>query len=287
MPQQTRKKITRKRLNNALAAVYKTNPSFFSSEPKKMTFFEHVVAGNLDDVREFLEEPDFNINMLDEKGNTCIWHAIDSEAGFKMMELLVEHGADINKINYRGNVPLHKLVILLEGLTPDQFHMFDYLLDEGALLIPYDGNPMERVMDEKATELQDEAQESVNHQGNVNEDLWKLAEKVSEIAEKVDELSLEHVAHVNFRDPSNPDDHFYYVDLRMKGSQLKDFVRYHIFRNPYMNIRLLVGSTEIDSYKPLEEQGITESSVVQVIVQLASGLQRKLGGKRKTQRRRY
>jgi hypothetical protein len=72
----------------------------------------------------------------------------------------------------------------------------------------------------------------------------------------------------------------------MKGNQLKDFVRYHIFGNPYMNLRLLVGSTEIDSYKALEDQEITEASVVQVIVQLASGLLRKLGGKRKTQRRR-
>jgi hypothetical protein len=282
---QTRKKLTRKRLNNALAAVYQTNPQYFSSEPKKMTFFEHVVAGNLDDVQEFLEEPDFSINKIDTNGNNCIWYAIDSQAGFKMLELLVQNGADINQINYRGNVPIHKLIMLIEGLTPDQFRMYHYLLDEGALLIPYHGKPIESVMDYKATEAQDEAQESVNHQGNVDEDLWRFAEKVSELTEKIDELSIDNVVRLSFRDQTNPEDHFYYVDLRMTGKQLMQYVKHFLFQNPLMNVRLLVGSKEINPSTTLAYQGINEDSVILIVIQLSSGFQARRGGKRKTHRR--
>ena len=286
MPKPNRKKITRKRLNNALAEVYKKNPHFFLTAPKKMSFFDYILAGNIDDVQEFLDEEDFNINMVDENGNGCIWYAIDSAAGFKMMELLVNNGADINKINYGGGVPIHKLYILIDGLSPDQFRMFHYLLDQGALLIPYRKLPMERLMDQKAMDLQDELQSYASPTGEVDEILGVITETVSELAEKVDELSLNYVVHLNFTDPSNPEKHFFYVDLRMTGNQLKDFVKHNIFHNPFMNIRLLVGSSEIDPVRTLEDQNITDESTIQIVIQLTSGLQGRRGGKRKTQRRR-
>ncbi len=285
MPRQPRKKLTRKRLNNALEKLYETQPRLFLSPPaRKMTFFEHVIAGNMDDVKEFLEEEDFNINMVDQNGNGCLWHAIDNEKGFEMFTFLVDNGADMNRINYRGNVPMHKLYMIIGNLSTDQVRMWHYLLDEGAYILPFGDAPLERLMNETLDSLQEERVNSIEGNGSEDPELLRVFTYTHELAEKIDELSIENVIKANFRDMSSTADHRYYVDLRMRGSDLKQFVKHYFFQNPRMNVQLLVGSRELDPGRTLAEQGINEESTIHLVVRLMTG-NRRVGGKRKTQRR--
>lgn len=314
MPRKAKHKLTRKRLNNALVSLYRTNPQFFLSEPTKLSIFQHVFEGNFFDLREFFDEPDFNILMRDEDGNGLLWHAMRGRAGFKMVKLLIQNGADINAINFFGKVPLHNLLLDVENLSVDQQRIFFYLLEKGAYLIPerpgitlerilmntidslsddyenleydlYKGNTGLSMMPYNSNEENEVSKRRVIRETKIREEMETLRnylEVLESMVNRVQEISYEHVKYVNFKDQTSNVNHFIPVDTRMNGYYLQQFVPRVIFHNPSMRVRMLLGSKEIDVDNSLQSQGITEESTITIVLIPTTGFRR--GGGHKTRK---
>lgn len=290
------KKLTRKRLNNALVQVHREHPEFFLTPPTKMTFFEHVHAGHLDDVQEFLEEPDFHINMRDRDGNTGLFYAMDGAGGLPMVKLLLENGADLNAMNSIGEVPLHVLCRDLPSVSSTQIEILDFLLDQkNLILFPFFKRSLEAVFLHAMDEIEafdqymfnarvysedrtEEEQERYQRQLDIRVPLSNLYEAIQWISE-------EHVRYVNVIPANTRERTYYSLDTRMTGSQLKEFLQKQVYMNPFMNLDLLFAGKLLDTTKTLDEQGVKEESTITYQVRLASGVLPRRGGKRKTRRR--
>lgn len=296
-----RKKLTRKRLNNALAQVYHEHPSYFFTPPTKMSFFEHVHAGNLDDVQEFLEETDFNINMLDKDGNGCLFYAMDGAGGLPMVKLLLDNGANINMMNYVGEVPIHVLCRDLASLHQNQIEILAYLLEQETLILfPFQGQSLETIFsyayndirafqlwyDEALNDQENEPISAENRNKAVREeaiqgDIWRFYLRISELSEL-------YVKYVNLVPNNATERSYHYIDIRMTGLQLKHYIQRQIYRNPSMNIDLLYRGHLLDLFQTLSEQGLQsadDETTITYQVRLVSGVMARRGGKRKTQRR--
>lgn len=292
-----KKKLTRKRLNNALAQVYRENPSFFSNPPTKMSFFQHVYAGNLDDVKEFLEEADFNINMRDKNGNDCLFFAVDGSGGLPMVKLLVDNGANINAMNFIGEVPLHILCRNLTHLTSNQFDILTFMIDQpNLILFPIAGRPLESIfldaiddigsfqnwisnIEEYEPEaIQPENRERLKREREAQDYLLALYSQI-------EKLSEDYVKYVKVIPQNKKELTYIHLDIRMTGAQLKQYIQRQIYNDPFMNIDLLFARRVLDPAKTLVEQGVEDESTITYQVRLISGSMR-LGGRRKTHRKR-
>jgi hypothetical protein len=293
-----RKKLTRKRLNNALVQVHRNYPGFFLTPPTKMTFFEHVHAGHLDDVQEFLEEPDFNINMRDEDGgSTGLFYAMDGAGGLPMVKLLLENGADINAMNNIGQVPLHVLCRDLTSLSLKQIEILEFMFDqENLILFPFAGRSIESVFLHAMDDLESFDQYMFNARVYGEERTPEEEERyrrqtdiqvpLSNLYEAIQFISEEHVKYVNVVPANTRDRTYYHLDTRMTGEQLKQMIQRQVYQNPFMNLDLLFAGRLLDTTRTLDEQGVNEETTITYQVRLASGVMRRLGGKRKTRRRR-
>jgi hypothetical protein len=292
-----KKKLTRKRLNNALAQVYRENPSFFSNPPTKMSFFQHVYAGNIDDVKEFLEEPDFIVNTRDRNGNGCLFFAVDGAGGLPMVKLLIENGADINAMNFMGEVPIHILCRNLTQLTSNQFDILTYIIDQpNLILFPMFGRPLESVF----LDAIDDIGSFQNWISNIEEhdpeaiqpDNRERLKREREAQDyllaaysQIESLSEIYVKYVRVLSQNQKDLSYFHVDTRMTGAQLKQYIQRQIYHDPFMNLDLLFARRVLDPAKTLAEQGVEDESTITYQVRLVSGSIR-LGGRRKTHRKR-
>ena len=294
-----KKKLTRKRLNNALAEVYREHPNFFLSPPTKMSFFQHVHAGNVDDVKEFLEDPEFSIQMRDSDGNTPLFYAMDGLGGLPMVKLLVDNGADINSMNMIGEVPFHVLCRGLTYSTPEQITIIRFMLEEPTLLLfPLFGRSLEQLFLEATEDIgsfQNWYRTALNSQLEepISPENSERARKEKEIEDdlldlyyKIAELSETHVQYVNLTSSDAKERAYYYLDTRMTGAQLKEYMQKQVFRNPFMNIDLLFRGKLLDPKVSLHQQGVVSDVTITYQVRLVSGFKAKLGGKRKTRRQR-
>lgn len=294
-----KKKLTRKRLNNAFDQVYKQHPEWFSKEPKRLSFFDHIVLGHLDDVKEYLEDPDFNINQRDSRGNGCIWYSVLGKGGLDIVKFLVENGGDVNLMDNDGSIPIHNILRNGNFITKEQIKIFEYLLESGSYVI---ADPMAQgsisehidyLMNVFATEsLQLDAQlvyagAASNRAASI--ELQKEIQKreslvlsLSELMDKVEDLELQYIVSLNFQDPTSKNDHYVYVDMRMSGAYLKNFLAYSIFKKPSMRLQLLYKQKQIQDNISLLNQQITNQSPIKLLPQLVTGF--KAGGKRKTRR---
>ncbi len=297
MSERPRKKLTRKRLNNAFAQVYRKHPEYFSSPPTSMTFFEHVHAGNLDDVQEFLEEPEFNINKRDTDGNTGLFYAMDGAAGLSMVQLLLENGADINAMNNIGQVPLHILCQNLTKLSLKQVEILEHMFDqENLILFPLAGTSIETVFSHALDDLQafdqymfnarvygeertEEEQQRYRHETDLRVPLDNLYEAVQEMSE-------ENVKYIVIIPANTRERTYYYIDTRMTGKQCREFLQKQVFQNSDMNLDLLQGKRLLDPAQSLASQGVQDESILTYQVRLVSGVLPRIGGKRKTRRSR-
>ena len=291
-----KKKLTRKRLNNALAEVYHNHPSFFLSPPTKMSFFQHIHAGHLDDVKEFLEEPDFNINMRDADGNGCLFFAMDGLGGLSMVKLLLENGADINMMNYIGEVPLHVLCRNLTAISLSQLEILQYMMhQENLLLISYFGQSLEEVFLHAIDDIESFHQwvtdlRSFNDTITPEEEArerreFPLLAPLSALYDVLIELSEEHVQYIILVPANSKERIYHYIDTRMTGAQLKQYIQRQIYKNPSMNIDLLFRGKIVDLSQSLASQGIVNDATITYQVHLASGTISRRGGKRKTRKR--
>ncbi len=292
-----RKKLTRKRLNNALVQLHREHPEYFSSAPTQMTFYEHVHAGNLDDVKEFLEEPEFNINKRDPDGNTGLFYAMDGAGGLAMVQLLLDNGADINAMNNIGEVPLHILCRNLTKLSLKQVEILEHMFDQDTLvLFPMGGTSIETVFSHALDDLQafdqymfnarvygeertEEEQQRYRHELDLRVPLENLYEAVQEISE-------EHVKYVVVIPANTRERTYYYLDTRMTGKQCKEFLEKQVFQNSGMNLDLLLGRRLLDLTQSLASQGVDDESTILYQIRLVSGILPRIGGKRKTRRSR-
>lgn len=298
----TRKKLTRKRLNNALVQVYREHPTYFTTPPTKMSFFEHVHAGNLDDVQEFLEEADFNINMRDPAGSTALFYAMDGAGGLPMVKLLLENGADINAMNNIGEVPFHVLCYNLVAIPPNQVEILQYMIEQpNLILFPFNRENLETIFsyaynDIRAFQLwyndaidnqleepiSEENRNRAVREGAIQGTIYTLLVRISE-------LSDEYVQYINVVPSNSTERSYHHIDVRMKGSQLKEYIQRQVHRNKSMNIDLLYRGRLLDLSKTLLEQGVQtadDETTITYQVRLTSGFISRRGGKRKTRRRR-
>lgn len=293
-----RKKLTRKRLNNALAQVYRDHPEYFTGVPTKMSFFQHVHDGNLDDVQEFLEESDFNINMRDPAGSTALFYAMDGAGGLPMVKLLVDNGADINAMNNIGEVPLHILCYNLKAITSDQIKILEYMIEQpNLILFPLDRRPLDGIFLEAMDDIesfqewmsyaeQDEPEsiEPANLQRLERE--REVQPYLLEFYSQIERLSANHVQYVKVMPQNQKEVSYFHLDTRMTGAQLKEFMLKQVFRNQSLNFDFLVGTTLLDLSTPLGDQGVVDESTIRYQPRLASGVLSRRGGKRKTRRHR-
>jgi hypothetical protein len=290
-----RKKLTRKRLNNALVQVYRNRPNFFQTPPTPMSFFDHVYAGNLDDVQEFIEEQDFDIGMQDVNGNGCLFYAVEGSGGLPMVKLLLKNGADINMMNFIGEVPLHIACRNFTSNTQNKLDILDYMLDQdNLLLVSFFGKPIEDMLYSTIRRIDDlhEMYIEKTYNGTVlpqeEEDyhteqmaLWST---LIILFQRIEDLSEINVKHVNVQQVNTKGRMYYFLDTRMTGRQFRLFMLRQVFRNPLMNLDFFFGGKLLDPTQTLEQQGIIDESTITYQVRLMSGLLSK-GGKRKTRKR--
>jgi hypothetical protein len=292
-----KKKLTRKRLNNALAQVYREHPFFFLSPPTKMSFFQHVREGNLDDVKEFLEEPDFNINMRDMEGSTALFYAVDGVGGLPMVKLLIENGADINAMNFIGLVPIHIICRYLGYITSDQFDILNYMIEQpNLILFPMAGRPLESIFLEAIDDI-GSFQNWISNAEEYEPEMITPAnrERVKKerdvqgyllvVNSQIEKLSEEHVKYVKVLSQNQKELTYVHLDTRMTGAQLKQYIQRQMYHNPFMNIDLLFAKRSLDPVQTLAEQGVEDESAITYQVRLTAGLASR-GGKRKTRRKR-
>lgn len=291
-----RKKLTRKRLNNALAQVYREHPAYFHEPPTKMSFFEHVHAGNLDDVQEFLEEEEFNINMRDPAGSTPLFYAMDGAGGLPMVKLLIENGADINAMNNIGEVPFHVVCYDLLSLTPSQVEILQFMIaQQNLILFPYNGRPLESIFLQAVDDI-GSYQNWVSHAEEYDPESIRPTNRerlereraiqpdLLEFYSQIERLSEYNVQYVRVIPQNQKELVYFHLDTRMTGAQLKEFMLKQVFRNHSLNLDFLFGSTVLDPSISLADQGVENESTIRYQPRLASGLLRR-GGKRKTRRR--
>lgn len=299
MSSQPKRKLTRKRLNNALAQVYREHPEYFTTPPTKMSFFQHVHDGNIDDVKEFLEEADFNINMRDPAGNTALFYAMDGAGGLPMVELLVENGADINSMNNIGEVPFHVLCYNPTSLTKDQIKIARYMIDQSNLILfPFNGRNLEQIflhatdditsfqrwyINASDNQLEEpisfENAERARREGEIEQDIVHLYYEISYISD-------DHVHYVNVVPSDAKQKTYHFLDTRMTGAQLVEYMQKQVFKNKSMKLDMLFRGGLLDLQAPLADQGIGSDSTITFQIRLVSGFQSLVGGKRKTRRHR-
>jgi hypothetical protein len=295
--QNPKKKLTRKRLNNALVQVYKNHPTYFTSPPTKMSFFQHVYAGNLDDVQEFIEEPDFNINMRDTNGNGCLFFAMDGFAGLPMVKLLLKNGADINMMNHAGEVPFHVLSRHLQSLSQNQLEILEFLIQEDELILfPFFGRSMEEKFLEAIeniesfdqwyldapyieAEVTPEDEEAHDHQ-------MRLLRPLMKVYETIVEISQDNEHYVNVIPYGTKQRMYHHLDTRMTGAQLKQYIQRQVYKNPSMNLDFMFQGKPLDPYQRLAEQGVVGDVTITFQVRLVSGVLPRRGGKQTTRRKR-
>jgi hypothetical protein len=291
-----RKKLTRKHLNNALVQVYRNRPNFFQTPPTKMSFFQHVRAGNLDDVIEFLEEPDFNINMRDMEGSTALFYAVDGVGGLPMVKLLIENGADINAMNFIGLVPIHVICRYLSYITSDQFDILNYMIEQpNLILFPMAGRPLESIFLEAIDDIgsfQNWISNAEEYEPEMitpaNRDRVKRERDVQGyllvVNSQIEKLSEDYVKYVKVLSQTQKELTYVHLDTRMTGAQLKQYIQRQMYHNPFMNIDLLFAKRSLDPVQTLAEQGVEDESAITYQVRLTAGLVSR-GGKRKTRKR--
>lgn len=292
-----KKKLTRKRLGNALVELHKQRPNFFTSPPTRMTFFEHVNAGNLEDIEEFLEEPDFNINMRDSVGNSALFFAMDGAGGLPMVKLLLDNGADINQMNFAGEVPLHILCRDLTSINLNQLEILQYLINqENLILFPAYGRPIEHVFqeviddiesfDKWISDLRFFADEIRPEEDERHTRQMKLLIPLTNLSESIRQISEQYMKYVNVVPENAKEKVYHHLDIRMTGSQLKDYIQKQVFHNPFMNLDFIYRGKLLDLTQPLGVQNVTDGVTITFSVRLVSGTKLIRGGRKKTQRKR-
>lgn len=81
-------------------------PNFCLGQIMNEEFRKAVIYGDFEAVNHFLRDDPTIVNLKDEYGFTVLHDAV-GEHYFKMVELLIESGADVNAQNDHGIAPLH------------------------------------------------------------------------------------------------------------------------------------------------------------------------------------
>lgn len=85
-------------------------------------FFDAVEEENIEEVKRILETGKVDINVKDNSGSTALHRCVFND-NFKIMNYLVEQGADIFKKDDDGLVPAE---YVKEDLEKESFKLFDY-----------------------------------------------------------------------------------------------------------------------------------------------------------------
>ena len=105
----------------------------FGKPKKKMSLESAILAGEIKEVRRSLESgTDPNQPISDERGGYPLHFAVNSS--IEMMQLLIEHGADVNAKDQNGKTPLHITAVI------PSIEKMQILIEHGADVNAVDAN---------------------------------------------------------------------------------------------------------------------------------------------------
>lgn len=296
----TKPGLTRKQLNNALKQV---NPK---GKGVSLSFFVHVVLGNLRDVKQFIDGG-HDLNERARDGTGCVHYALRSKKPLLMLKLLLDEGADVNMFNNKSLTPLHVLLKNLKGrCSQRQYEMIHYLLDRGALLYPL--NFRLSVMDEANKQMNILSKKIFGHEmpyydynksnalrfygSKALDDLLRM----ETIMDRLYDDDEQHIRLLKFQTLASDEIITLPMDDRAPLTAVRDFARFWILKqSPEGKADLLLPSTKGQAPKLLnltqtvEQARLTEDTPLILIPRLQTqtnfihGVD---GGKRQTRRKR-
>ena len=116
--------------NSSLAS-----PNLMEEYQKRNQFLDYVKKDSVTDAKNFLDQnKDFNINFCDERGWNALFWACYSGNYAKIVELLINYGADVNARDFAKMTPL------MLAAKYGHNHQVNLLLPAGAHVDNYDIN---------------------------------------------------------------------------------------------------------------------------------------------------
>lgn len=280
-----KKNLTRKQLNNALRKVLPKNQKNTS-----MSFFQHVVRGNLRDVKQFIDEG-YDINRRAKDNTSALHYALYSPQAGLMIKLLCDAGINVNAFNNRSHTPLHVAILQLHGHCSEKdFNVINYLIDRGALSLPVRyGLSLYGAITQEAGAITARITK-LNPMITANRKQLDVAleeaNRIMSIANRVADIDTDHVHLLKFKTMATQEPISFMIDTRASVGTMKDYLRYWIFHSDSRPKLLLKAGkntkTLDDDLVSLDSLGLNEDSDITVIPPLKSGFG---GGKTRRRRR--
>lgn len=294
-----KKGITRKQLNNALKQV---NPK---GKGVALSFFNHVVQGNLRDVKQFIDAGQ-DLGQRARDGTGCLHYALRSKKPLLMLKLLLDGGADVNMFNNKSRSPLHTAILNLNGkCSQKDYEIIHYLLDRGALLYPiyFDLS----VLDEANNQMNRLSKKLFGHElpyyhYNQTDALLQYGSKALDdlkrmetIMDRLYEEDSEHIRLLKFKTMMSDEVITLQMDDRAPLRIVRDYARFWILKQGFDGkADLLLPGTKGQPPKPIdldqtvESAKITEDTPLFIVpkLQTQTEVYNYYGGKRQTRRKR-
>ncbi len=222
-----KKNLTRKQINNVLMKILPKG-----KKNTRMSFFQHVVRGNLRDVKQFIDEG-YDINQRAKDGTSALHYALYSPNALLMIKLLCDAGINVNAFNNRSHTPLHLAILRLDGHCSEKdFNLINYLLDRGALSLPVRfGITLYAAITKEASKITQRLQglHPLRNRGKL-ETTMEDANRLMGLANRISDIDTDHVHLLKLKTPATQEPIQFMIDTRASVGLLKDYMKYWILR---------------------------------------------------------
>lgn len=282
-----KKVLTRKLLNNAFEYVYKDNHHKLQEvKANRKPMREHVREGNLLDVKQYIDSG-YDLFKKEEQNFTLTHIAAFSKNPLPMLKLLLDNGAPIDPMNDHSKTPFLFALGLGIGMGQYPRQLWDaanYLLDRGALLLPYTLTLLpHNVMEDRMKDIlkgkfgkeevsDEEKREYLTTHGK---DALNSYFGALDLYYRILDLEDTYLRTLHFTNLASNETRTLTLDERASIRLLKEYVKYWFLRsNAQGDVDLLVKEPKgkpdrvLDPTKTIKEEGLTEDTVIKIVPRL-------------------